>query len=659
MDEPWIPITDHGRVSLRQVFSAPLPSLPGGPPLVKITVLKFLLAVAQAAATPEDDEAWSALGPVALAERCLAYLEKHYDSFWLHGNHPFLQLTACSEAELKPYGTAMPEIASGNTTWFSHQQLERELDEADKALLLLEQMSLCLGGKKPCNKLVLTPGYEKKASGKPGPAICHTGLLHSFLLGRTLLETLWFNLLTRQDIAGQRQWEQGLGVPPWEDMPQGEDCPTARALRHSLMGRLVPMARFCLLDEDGLRFTEGIVHPDYQSGMADPSAAMDTSKSKPRMLWVDPEKRPWRQLPALLSFLDAKQSGSGFYCLGLQKGMGRIQDYRERCGIETLGIWSGGVKVSSNAGEQYLTGKDDEIESEVRFGAELIGDPWFRAFQGLMESVEKRAKVLYGAVSGYCRDMKMDDKATAAEAVGRFWQMVEPLFPDIVADCEDKDRRDAILGRCYGLALALYDQSCPHGTGRQMAEWMKHRPFSREDMFMKHLENNHAALLAWALERLGPSPKVRDTGSIARLKRADSSEKLAVQAWELLIRFDIAEQDFLPCLTILAPLCRGDDPVDGKASLGRALASCFEDGEQGSMRLRRLLSCDDMRELCLQLRPMLSLIDSRAKEKLSYVRLLGEVLGFRQPERRQDIKKRWAKEYWSSDKEPEQHGEDS
>lgn len=656
IDEPWIPIADHGRVSLRQAFSDPLPPSPGGSPLTIITVFKLLLALSQAACTPEDDDDWLDLRPEGLGESVQIYLEKHHDAFWLYGEHPFLQFKACGKAELKPYGTIMPEVASGNTSRLFHQQLEPALDDADKALLLLEQLSLCLGGKKPYNKLVLTPGYEKKPSGRPGPAICHMGLLHSFLLGDSLLETLWLNLLTREDIDEQMQWEYGLGVPPWESMPQGEDCPVARALKSSLMGRLVPLSRFCLLDRDGLRFTEGIVHPDYLSGMADPSVAVDASKSKPRVLWADTEKRPWRQLPALLSFLDAQKNGSGFYCLGLQKGLTRVRLYREKCGFREVGVWSGGVRVSSTAGEQFLTGKDDELASEYRIKAVHLAAPWFRAFSSMMDAAEKRAQMLYSAVSKYGKAMKMDDKsagATAAEAAGLFWQMVEPTLPDILDGCEDEKTRSTLLGRYYRLVCMLYDDACPHETGRQKDEWIKHRPLSREESPMKEVKNKYAGLLNWVSDRLGPSPKFKDTGSVARLKRADSSDRLAVQAWELLLRYGVADEDFLPCLTVLAPLCRRDDPVDGHAPLGQALAACFDDREQGRSRLHRLLNCDDMNVLCRLLRPLLSFIDSRTREKLSYSQLLDDLLVFRYPDRRQDIKKHWAESYWREEQKKE------
>ncbi len=473
IDEAWIPAADHGKVSLRRVFEDEALRALGGTPVHKIALLKFLLAVAQAAATPADDDAWLTTGPQGMAAACLAYLEQHREAFRLYGSQPFLQMPACMKAEPKSYGAAMPETAFGNTTLLTDLQLEPEPDDAAKALLLLTQMNLCLGGKKPFNRLVLTPGYEKKASSHPGPSICYSGLLHSFLSGRTLQETLWLNLLTREDIAGQKQWEHGPGTPPWEVMPQGEDCPAARALKSSLMGRLVGLARFCLLTSEGLRFTEGIVHPDYMSGMVDPSAAIDASGSKPRMLWTDPEKRPWRRLPALLSFLDAS-SPSGFHCLGLRKGLARVK----RTSLETVGIWCGGVKVSSNAGEQYLTGTDDVVESEAWFCRTALESGWFASFRGIMEKTEHLASLVYGTTRSYWAAMKVQDKSHAERASGRFWQLVEPTFQTLIDGCDRTEAAQTLLRKYRAAAIAVYDEACPHGTSRQFEQWIRHRPFS-------------------------------------------------------------------------------------------------------------------------------------------------------------------------------------
>ncbi len=474
LDEAWIPIADMGKAGLLRVFGGRECRALGGTAVQKIAVLKLLIAIAQAAATPQDTQEWAAMGPDGLGERCTAYLKLWRNAFWLYGDKPFLQMPACSKAELKPYGTAMPQVASGNTTLLTQLQLEPVMSDASRALLLVEQMGFGLGGKKTDNSVILSKGYAKGKSAKPGPSVCHMGLLHSFLLGDSILETIWLNLLTRDIIADAKQWEEGLGTAPWEKMPEGEDCPSARALKASLMGRLVPLSRFCLLREDGLHYTEGIVHPDYQERMIDPSAAADKAKAKVKMLWVNPEKKPWRQLTALLAFLESDH-GSGFECLNLKQGIRRLGDGR----VKQFGIWSGGLKVSSNAGEQYVSGGDDCIESETWLEAKLLSgnDDWFILFKKQMEQLEKMGTVVYGATRGYFSDLKAQGDAHAAEASGLFWQLVEPTFQELIQACDGgKEQLAKLMGTYAVFVGTAFDESCPHGTARQFEAWARHRP---------------------------------------------------------------------------------------------------------------------------------------------------------------------------------------
>jgi CRISPR system Cascade subunit CasA len=74
VDEPWIPIANVGRVSLKQIFSNPNYRALGGNPIQKIAVMKLLLAIAQAAYTPVDNFDWEELSIDELAQNCLAYL---------------------------------------------------------------------------------------------------------------------------------------------------------------------------------------------------------------------------------------------------------------------------------------------------------------------------------------------------------------------------------------------------------------------------------------------------------------------------------------------------------------------------------------------------------------------------------------------------------
>lgn len=479
VDEPWLPVAGHGRASLREVFSRGDLAVPGGSVLEKIAVFKLLQAVAQAACTPRDDNAWQALAPEGLGAACLTYLEKWRNAFWLYGERPFLQFPAVAGAKLLPYSALMPDVAIGNSSVLFQSQIGREPDDAERALLLLVQMSCCFSGKKADTTVTLSPGTVKSASAKAGPALCSRGLLHSFFMGNSIRESVWFNLLTREDVAGDRTLTQGLGIPPWESMPQGENDAVAHALRYSLMGRLVPLARFCLLEDSGVRCVEGIQHPDYlHGGMIDPSVAADFRKAKPRVIWADPSRRPWRALTSLLSFLSHSQAGD-FICPQLKWCAARLR----RPGLAVFRLWSGGIRLSSNAGEQYLTGDDDMVESEISLHADWFdreGSDWFDALQNAMGKVEQMGKTVYASVFGYYKEAKADNAENCAKRAAReFWQIAERFFPALSQACAEPDRPEgleATLDHMKACVWESYANACPRDTARQLQLWVRHSP---------------------------------------------------------------------------------------------------------------------------------------------------------------------------------------
>jgi CRISPR system Cascade subunit CasA len=481
VDEPWIPVADEGRVSLRRVFSDPgLRSL-GGNPMQKIAVLKLLLAIAQAAETPDDEPAWRALGPTGLADRCMTYLQRWHDCFYLYGNRPFLQMPAVVAAKTQSYGAVLAEVSTGNTTVLSQIQVERQLDDADKALLLVGLMAFALSGKKTDNSVVLTYGYQgkhnekgKASSSKPGPAVAHMGLLHSFLLGADIQSTLWLNLLTTRQIEDRRIFPLGVGIAPWQQMPAGEDCATARALKQSLMGRLVPLCRFCLLTDNGLHYSEGLAHGGYKDGIVDPSVAVNYSGKEPKALWVDPEKRPWRELTALLGFFE-QSGGQGFQAWQVSAGLDRARD-----SFESFAIWSGGLSVSSTAGEQFVSGSDDFVESIVWLHSNILGRDWFAQLKTEMSALDDLAKHLYGRVLVFFKEQKVDGAKVAAQATHLFWQLCERDFQKLVDHCQVDDESLAIRRQLRKIfasyAQQAYDRFCPKETARQLDAWAKCRP---------------------------------------------------------------------------------------------------------------------------------------------------------------------------------------
>ncbi|MES9897395.1 MAG: type I-E CRISPR-associated protein Cse1/CasA [Sedimenticola sp.] len=481
IDEPWIPVVDVGRVSLRQIFTQPEYRALGGNPVEKIAITKLLLAIAQSAATPADDEAWANMGAVGLAHRCIQYLEKWNDRFWLYGERPFLQIPALKGSRTQPFGAVLPEISTGNTTVLLASQVEKPLSDGDRALLLITLMGFGLGGKKADNSIVLSPGYMgktkpsgKPTSGKPGAGVGFLGYLHSFLQSESLQKTLWLNLFSHQQIDSMSFYAAGLGDAPWEEMPVGEACPIALQMQQSLMGRWVPLSHFCLLTDAGLHYSEGIVYHGYKEGGIDPTVAVNHTKKEPKTIWVDSEKRPWRQLTALLSFMG--QTGNNrFDCYQISLNLTRARTHET-----TIGVWSGGLKVRGNAGEQYVSQTDDFVESLLLLKSQVLGELWYLQLAEEMSGLDQVAKRLYGATINFYKTQMVDGASQAAMSSNLFWQLAERLFQQMVDACESHDEasktRKGLHQQFARLAHQAFDTVCPRDTARQLDAWAKCRP---------------------------------------------------------------------------------------------------------------------------------------------------------------------------------------
>jgi CRISPR system Cascade subunit CasA len=252
-------------------------------------------------------------------------------------------------------------------------------------------------------------------------------------------------------------------------MPVGEDCGKAKELKTTYLGRLVPLSRFVLLADDGLHYSEGIYYPGYDVGGFDLSTGVDFSATKPRALWVDPEKRPWRQLTSLLSFF-ANENRNAFDCYQLRFGLPRAKS-----ALNSIGIWSGGLRVSSNAGEQYVSGTDDFVESEFALETSCLGEQWFLQLKLEMDIVEELAKNVYGCTLGFFKTQLAEGKDQAAQASNLFWQLAEHHFQKLINACND-NTSEAMRPIFAKEALRAYDAYCPKDTARQLDAWAASRP---------------------------------------------------------------------------------------------------------------------------------------------------------------------------------------
>ncbi len=480
---PWIPLSGQSLVSLNHLFADKQPNALGGDPVLKIALYKLLFAITQAAFTPQDDAERKAMGKEGLRERCVNYLNQHAALFDLYGDKPFLQMPAIRSAREMPYGAIKPEIASGNTIRVGHYQIAQALSEAEKAQLLVTQMSMSLGGKKTDNSVVLSANYTgncndkgKPSTGKAGPGLGFMGLLHSFVIAENVFDTLWLNLLSHEQIAAQSMFSQGLGAAPWEQMPVGENCPTAQTLQNTLMGRLVPLSRFCLLTENGMNFSEGIAHKTYLEGMSDPTVSVNWNDKKPKVLWARPSLRPWRELPALLSFL-GNEGKEAFANPQLKFGVKHAVDEQI-----PFAIWAGGLSVTSNAGEQFTSGDDDAVESCVWLDSEVVGEPWFAQLKREMQAMSAIAKALYASVCAYYSNIGALPSGPdfASRATGVFWNRCERSFATLVMACEQtveaEQVRASLRKTMIEHAQSAYSSQCDHATARQIDAWAKNQP---------------------------------------------------------------------------------------------------------------------------------------------------------------------------------------
>jgi CRISPR system Cascade subunit CasB len=142
-----------------------------------------------------------------------------------------------------------------------------------------------------------------------------------------------------------------------------------------------------------------------------------------------------------------------------------------------------------------------------------------------------------------------------------------------------------------------------------------------------------------------------DNGLRAALTRADNPDT-EYQSWEILAGFHVNleyENQRLPYATVGAAIARAKIEKNGTSSIGQSIAGCYDDGnssDQAKAKLRRLLACDSVAEVCRIARPLLSLIESKGRNTLDYAGLLNDLLWFSHPESQTRIKARWAQSFY-------------
>ena len=153
-----------------------------------------------------------------------------------------------------------------------------------------------------------------------------------------------------------------------------------------------------------------------------------------------------------------------------------------------------------------------------------------------------------------------------------------------------------------------------------------------------------------------------DSGFMARLRRADNPAT-EYQSWDILAGFGVrldSDEERLPYALVGAAIAHAQDRKNGSMGLGRAVAAAFDGGnqsDQANVRIRRVLGCKRLKELCRVLRPLLRLIHSRTGGCVNYASLLSDLLYFNASPSR--IKTKWAQQFYGNNASSSQNGSES
>ncbi len=350
-------------------------------PAEAIVMHKFLLALCLAAVRPQTNADLAALTNATLAAQVSDYLQRNRALFELAGDKPFLQYPAARAAKLCPVAGLIPGMASGNRGVVRTTELMPNPTPADRVRALLFAVILPFAGKKTDATVWLMPGQKEKKKAFLAPALGMGGVVHSFVLGETLLDTLRLNLVSEEDLKGP-EFTSGLGTPAWERMPLERDT-AAEELKTSYIGRLVPMLRFVLMEGEQLHITYGV---QPESTIAEPTASVWTNAKGDRRMARMLSGAHWSAIASAYGY--GLKEGETAVCRQLAWCLPRA-----RTDKAFAGCWIAGVRTSYNSGEQYF-GSGDEMFA-WRFAADGSED----ALREKFAFMRKLSSAVYASLS--------------------------------------------------------------------------------------------------------------------------------------------------------------------------------------------------------------------------------------------------------------------
>ncbi len=494
VDEPWIPVVDGAgaafKVGLRELFerSEELVDLAVGT-LERITLYRLLICIAQRALDgPKDEEEWKG-AEEKLVAASLAYLEQQRDRFDLWGDRPFLQVKALEAVGRTKTDKLDFGLASGNNNTL-FDQAATEAGRAHEPDWLARNLLVYLAFSPGSLIGVGTINGEKTAAGNKGNAPCLDGCkLFTFVVGKNLRQTVAWNMVAFDQL---KYIPKGAGKPFWEFdnsfAANAEVDKTAKEFANTWFGRLTPVARFVRLEEDGwnMILTNGVKYVKFKEKdkkkewnnleMREPMTTVIAKNDKIyEYVSVDPERKPWKQLGAMLLWGDDNAKASGPLNLRHLKAL-----YNEERDAELFKIWTGGLKnhplqtakIIDTASWSveipwlYLNGSKDTVE---------FNDALLTYGKGVNFANGAEAR-LVAAVKKYCEILGASTQTNTksktslvVQAKNRFWTALERRVDELIAEAaEDKSELKRWRETLKSEVIDAYEKTCARVTARQL-----------------------------------------------------------------------------------------------------------------------------------------------------------------------------------------------
>lgn len=462
--DPWIPVIaadgSQCQLSLLELFACAdeLRDL-SAKPHEKIALLRLLICITQAALDgPEDFEAWEACRK-EIQPKAKLYLEKWKDRFELFGDGPrFLQVPGLMPAKADGPGNPATKLdltlASGNnpTTFDNAAGDTRRVRPERLPLALLTFQCFSPGGR---IGVANWGGEETIGKGSANHAPCTpSGMLHTYLQGHSLLDTLHLNLTNKEaqrDLPGE-----GWGRPVWEMMVErGADKPAIANATKTYLGRLVPLSRAIKLQPDGLEIllANGIEYPLFPT-YREPAATVVSRDEGPAILGVSLGRSLWRQLTAITV---KRRSNTD-----LLSGPLALSNLTGERGAT---LWIGALATDKAKIE-------DVVEAAYEIPAGMFRDAGRKLYEEGIALADAWQESLSKSIKNYAAALKLNP-VPYERGRQHFWTVVEQHVPKLLSLASAPESAGDLKETEWGVSVkkaahAAYEFACPRQSPRQI-----------------------------------------------------------------------------------------------------------------------------------------------------------------------------------------------